>query len=288
MYEDGSGAIVFESYDRRDPDVVTVPTMRLSDALGGGFPYEVLSYSEPMASQAGTVKVGSYGDIVALPAATDPGAKQAWRFDGPVTLGANEVRVFHADHVTGGGVDEPEGGASGLIARRPMGVGFPAGGWQTVDGVQTPMDYVKSYGRSSDITIKAPGGGKTLLRLILACRVQQREQTERVFVEAGSDEPIMELSMPAQGYQTAAMSDLATWALAKYSKGPAVLEVEIVGDTTEDLLNIFDTEIGRPVYLEHQNGPGAFGIGGMFFVEGIRIVYRRPGAPRLRLRLEEA
>ena len=287
IYEDGAGQLVLETYDRRDPAVVTVPTLRLSDWPEEGiFTPNVLSYNEPMASQAGTVKVGSFGDVAALPAANEAGAKQCWNLEpAGVVLAADEERTFFADHVTAGGTSESEG-ASGLIARRAEPAAAPIAGWATVDGVTTP--WAKSYGRSSDVTIKAPGGGATVQRLILGCRAQHREQTERVFVTNGADEPVMELEMPAQGYKTTAMDDLATWAKAKYGKGPAVLKVEVVGDTAEQLLNIFGTEVGRPVYLDLNRGNGVYGLGGMFFVEGIRIIYQRPDLPRLRLRLEEA
>ena len=85
------------------------------------------------------------------------------------------------------------------------------------------------------------------------------------------------------------MTDLATWAQTKYSKSPAVVDVEITGDgDAESLLDLFGTEVGRAVHFEASNPPADFGLSGTFFVEATRLMWTRPDIPRLQLTLEEA
>lgn len=282
FYENGAGSVVFEDYSQRDPAVISIPTLRLSDEAEGGFGFRLLSYNEPMGIGAGQVKVGSFGDVHALPAPSDAQAKIVWSLEPvPISLAANEQRTFFADHVS---EDESVGG---LIARRPQAVALPLGGWAvSSEGVQTP--YAESYGRSSDVVIKDGGGAVAIARLLIGARVQHRQQTERVFHTQGSDEPTLEIEMPAQGDRTQIMQDVATWAFNKYNKGPAVVEVQLDGISTEKLLNIFGRSMGEPTWLHHKTGSGAFGLEGLFYIEGMTISYHEKEVPTLRLRLEEA
>ncbi len=284
VYEDGAGELVFEDYSTRLP--AAQPTLSISDRLNGGYSHKLLRYSQPLSGLGLTVKVGSFGDVKALPSGTNARHKQVWNLEpGSLALSANQERIFHADHVIAGG--ELEGG---LIARRPGAIAIPVAGWGTIDGKATP--FVKSFGRSSEVHIKAPGGGATIFLLLLFARPAHREQTERVFVRVGTGDPEMVLEMPAQGDKTQAMTDLATWAETKYSKAPAVVDVEIVGDDdAASLLDLFGTEVGRAVHYVCDNPPGEFGLAGTFFVEGTRLSWTKgtiPDIPRLRLHLEEA
>ncbi len=281
FYENGAGLLVFEDYSQRDPAVVSIPKLRLSDVPEDGFPYVLKDFDEPATSLANMVKVGSFGDVHALPGPSDSSAKTAWSLEPAViALAADEKRIFFADYVS---EDEALGG---LIARRAsMGVLPSIGGWAADDGVNTP--YVVNYGRSGEVVLKAPGGGLTVYRLLIGARVQNRQTTERAFITVGAGQPIMELEMPAQGLKTAAMTAYATWAQTKYSVGPATMKIELSGLDTEHLLEIFGRDVGLPVWVRHVQGQGSLGVDALFYVEGIREDYRAGDAPRLTLTLEE-
>jgi len=281
-YEAGDGDLVFEDYSRRDPTdpILNTPTLRLSDAPEDGQLYLLQDYQEPPSSLARTVKVGSHGDISAVPAPAGDRAKIAWSLEPvPLALGANALRTFFADYAT-------DGEAGPLIARRAGAAALPISGWAADNGINTP--YLINYGRSGDVKIKAPGGGQTIMRLLVGARVCARQATERSFVQVGSGDPVMELEMPGQGSRTQAMTDLATWAENKYSVGPAVVEVRIRGVDTESLLDVLGREIGEPVWLKHKTGQGHFGIEGLFFCEGLRLDAEATGVPVLTMTLEEA
>ena len=281
LYEDGDGNFVFEDYSQRDPAVISIPKLRLSDVPEDGFGYELQRYVEPAASLAGKVKVGSFGNVSASPAPSNNQAKIPWRLEPQnIALGANEERTFFADFVS-----EDEAG-SGLIARRAVAVALPISGWAAVQGVTTP--WVRNFGRSAEIVIKAPGGGQTIAVLLVAARIQNRQTTERAFVTVGSSDPVMELDMPAQGLRTTAMTNLATWAEAKYSAGPATLEIVVSGLETDELLEIFGRGIGLPVWARHVQGLGALFVDALFYAEGWHVRYEAKRAPRLTLLLEEA
>lgn len=284
FYEAGDGALVFEDYSQRDPAVVTVPKLRLSDVPDDGEVFHLESYAEPASSLAGTVKVGSFGDVSSSPAPVDVAAKVVWSLEPvPVALTSNEVRIFYADYVA----EEETGG--GMIARRAAAVALPISGWASEGAspaVATP--YVINYGRSGEVVVKAPGGGLSVYRLLLPARVLNRQTTERVFVQVGSAQPLMELEMPAQGYRTQAMTDFATWAYNKYNPGPALVEGWFEGMDTESLLQVFARDIGLPVWLRHVQGQGALYLDGLYFVEGWHLDADGESLPRLSLTLEEA
>ncbi len=281
MREDGSGVIIFEDYSQRDPAVISVPKLRLSDVPEEGFIYGLSSYSEPAASLAGTVKVGSLGNVHVLPGPGGLDTKVVWSLEpASIALAADEEQTYLADYV---GEDASVGG---LIARRAGTGGIPVAGWGTVDGVATP--FVKNYGRSGDVVLKGPGGGLTIFRLLVGARVQNRQTTERAFLEVGSGEPILELDMPAQGLRTTAMSDMADWALQKYSNSPATMEVTLTGASLARLLEIFGRDVGLPVWVRHVLGPGNLAVDALFYTEGIKFDWTAGQHPRVALSLEEA
>lgn len=281
IYEDGSGNLVFEDYSQRDPAVISIPKLRLSDVPNDGLIYGLSSYSEPAASLAETVKVGSFGDVHVLAAPSDNDAKVVWSLEpANIDLAANEKRTFFADYAS-----EGEAG-SGLIARRVGVVAFPLAVWASDGFPQTP--YAINYGRSGDVVIKADGSARTLLMLIVGARPQNRQTTERAFLTIGTGDPIMELDMPGQGLRTQAMTDLATWAQTKYSAGPSSMEVILTGASVVRLLEIFARSIGLPVWVRHVQGPGNLAVDALFYVEGTAIEYTAGRHPSLTLTLEEA
>ncbi len=279
MYETGDGDIVLEDYSQRDPAVVGTPKLRLSDVPEEGFAYLLTSYSEPAASLAGLVIVGSFGEVTPQLAPPDERAKIPWTME-PIAqaLGADEERTFLAAYATEG--------SGRLILRRAVAFALPLAGWATVDGVATPL--LKNYGRSGAIVIKAPGGGQTVEFLQIGARIQNRETSERAFVSVGSGQPIMELDMPGQGFKTTAMTNLATWAHTKYNASPATMETTLVGASVERLLEIFGhATIGLPVWVRHVQGPGHLSVDALFYTEGTKIKYVAGRHPRLTLFLEE-
>ena len=136
--------------------------------------------------------------------------------------------------------------------------------------------------------LKGPGGGLTIFRLLVGARVQNRQTTERAFLEVGSGEPILELDMPAQGLRTTAMSDMADWALQKYSNSPATMEVTLTGASLARLLEIFGRDVGLPVWVRHVLGPGNLAVDALFYTEGIKFDWTAGQHPRVALSLEEA
>ena len=185
LYENGSGQLVFEDYSQRDPAVVSIPKLRLSDVPEDGFGYVIKDFNSPAASLANTVKVGSYGDVHALPGPSDANAKVVWSLEpASIALSADALRIFFADYVS------EDDALGGLIARRAGAFALPNGGWAADDGVGTP--YLVNYGRSGEVVLKAPGGGQTAYRLLIGARPQNRQTTERAFITVGSGQPIME------------------------------------------------------------------------------------------------
>lgn len=282
MYENGDGDLVFEDYTRRDNAVVTIPELRLSDEAADGLAYDLESYSEPAGSLAGVVRVGSLGDVTVQPAPAGATYKNAWQLEphSPPQFAANEIRSFKATYTV-------EGESGPVIARRATMVVFPASGWVSENGVQTP--WIKNYGRSGDITIKAPGSVKTMVHLIVGARIASREQNERSFIEFGGDvTPVMALDMPAQGFKTVDMNNLLIWALNKYNASPATASVVIEGVDLARLLEIFGRDLGLPVWLRHVTGPGNLAVDELFYTEAIKIELTAGRHPRLTLGLEEA
>jgi hypothetical protein len=279
--EAGDGSLVFEDYSTRDPLVSSYATLRLSDAVDDGMSCMLTNYEEPPSSLGRTVRVSSHGDLSALSAPAGDHAKTIWMLGGtlPVALGANELRTFFADY-------PQDGEAGSLIARRARAIAIPLTGWTADDGIATP--YPINYGEGGDVLIRSSAGGQDVYALSLGARVLARQATEQSVVEVGSGDPVMDLEMPGQGTKTQAMTDLATWAEAKYGGGVAVPEVVIYGNDTEALLDILGREIGEPVWLKHKTGQGHFGIEGLFYIEGLRLDAAAEDAPSLTLTLEEA
>lgn len=289
FYEAGDGTLTFEDYSRRDPAVVSVPVLRLSDAPGDGVGYRIGQYELPAASLANTVRVGSFGDISASPGAAKDNNKQVWELSpASISIAQDELRTFYAKHAVEEVGADPMAAAEGVILRRGGVAKLPSAGWGTDNGVSTP--YLVNYGRNSEAVFKGPSSGSaTLLHASIWGRVQHRQTSERSFVEQGSGDPVLELEMPAQGLRTQAMTDYATWAEAKYSAGPASIEADLEGLETEQQLYIFGSQIGDPVWLKHKTGPGHLGVEALFYVEGLRLDYdKEAGAPRATLMLEEA
>ncbi len=286
LYEGGDGAFIFEDYSQRDPAVVSIPTLRLSAAHNqGGIPFTVDSYTQPTISQAGTVRVGSFGNLASVPSEPEASlAKVAFNLAGdlPIVIASDEVRTFFARHNTAAG----EGGQ--MIVRRSFGFVLNIGGWTTVDGMQTPLAIC--YGRGSDLIVKDDGGGNSVFVGMVGGEVLQFRSNDRSFVDAGAGDPLMELEMPSQGYKTQAMTDVADWALAKYNSGPAKLKVSISGLDVEHQLEIFGRDVGTPVRVVHPAGDeqGGFGLDHLFYCEGAEFSYRKGEKPVLKMQLEEA
>jgi hypothetical protein len=284
VYENGSGALVFEDFSTRDPANASFnrPLVRFSDTPDDGFGYDLTEYEEPATSLAGTVKVGSFGDVSKFPGPATT-AKQVWSLEPvPVALGANERRIFYADYVSEGDAEQ-----SSLIARIGGARALPISGYATDFGINTP--YLLNYGRSGEIVVKKNATPANLEALLVGARVQHRQSSERVFVTVGSDEPTLELETPAQGERTALMTALATWALAKYDVGPASLRaVHEAAADAGSLLEVIGRDVGVPYWVRHTLGAGALAIDALFYAEGWKIAQRTGGAPELTLRLEEA
>ncbi|KKN32730.1 hypothetical protein LCGC14_0810740 [marine sediment metagenome] len=287
VHEAGDGGLVFEDYSQRDPAVVSVAKLRLSgDHELGGIPFKIKKYIQPTTSQAGTVRVASYGELVSIPSmVTANFAKVVFNLEGgPFALTANEQRTFFAKHVTG----SEQAGA--LIVRRAFAFSLPTGGWAVGDdGIQTP--YAIVYGRGSDLIIKDPGSAASVHRFLLVGESLQARSTERSFVDEGAGDPLMELDMPAQGLKTQQMTDLATWAHTRYNAHPALLTVEIAGLTPELQLEIFGRDVGVPVWVQHGaatgDPQGGFGINALFYCEGTKFTYEKGQTPKLTMMLEE-
>lgn len=283
LYEGGGGGIVFEDYSQRDSAVVTEAKMRLTDYPENGIPFSVQRYIQPATALYNRVKVGSYGNISAISAGDDAQARTAWALEPPaLAFSADQQRTFFADYAR----EEEQGGVGGLIVRRPVAVVRPSSGWTTVDGIATP--WVKSYGRSGEVVLKDDGSATTTKLLRVHGRLSNRQTTERAFVSNGVGDPVLELDASAQGYKTSAMDDLAAWAQARYSGGPATLDVDISGLDAERQLNVFGRVIGEPVWVQHNTGPSNFAIDAMFFCEGVEYSWRTGELPALRMMLEEA
>lgn len=290
LYEGGDGTFIFEDYSTRDPAVVSIPKLRLSAAHNrGGLPFTVQSYEQPTTSQAGTVRVGSFGDLVSIPSDVEANlAKAAFNLEGgfPIAVGDGETRTFFARHNT----SEGEGGQ--MIVRRPFAFVLNLTGWASVDTMQTPL--VICYGRGSDLIVKDDGGGNSVFVGTVGGESLQFRSNDRSFVDEGSGDPLMELEMPSQGYKTQEMRDLAKWAHDKYSNGPARLTVSVSGLDVEHQLEIFGRDVGTPVWVEHPPGTtsvgeqGGFGLNHLFYCEGSEFSYRKGKMPVLRLQLEEA
>lgn len=285
LYEGGDGAFIFEDYSTRDPAVVAIPRLRLSAAhIRGGLPFKVQSYEQPTTSHAGTVRVGSFGDLVSIPSDVEASlAKVAFTLEGgfPVEVGDGETRTFFARHNT----SEGEGGQ--MIVRRPFAFVLNLGGWTTLDSMQTPL--VICYGRGSDLIVKDDGGGNNVFTGMVGGESLQFRSNDRSYVDVGAGDPLMELEMPSQGYKTQKMVDLATWAHDKYSNGPARLTVTLSGLDAEHQLEIFGRDVGTPVWVHHPvTGQGGFGLDHLFYTEGIEFSYHKGEKPVLRLQLEES
>ncbi len=286
LYEGPDGAFIFEDYSQRDPAVVSVPKLRLCGSHDqGGVPYKVESYEQPTTSQAGTVRVGSFGDLVSIPSDVEASlAKVAFNLSGtfPIVIASDEQRTFFCRHNSSAG----EGGQ--MIVRRPFGFVLNLGGWTTVDTMQTPLAIC--YGRASDLIVKDDGGGNNVFVGMVGGESLQFRSNDRSYVDSGSGDPLMELEMPSQGYKTQAMQDLADWAQAKYNNGPARLSVSISGLSQEHQLEIFGRDVGTPVWVNHiaSGQQGGFGLDHLFYVEGTSFSYRKGGKPIVRLQLEES
>jgi hypothetical protein len=283
FYEAGDGDLQVEDYSRRDSAVVSVPKLRLSDVPEDGQTYTLKGYDEPPENFANAVKVGSLGYVWPLPSPGTVASRDAWALQGnlPIAFAANEKRTFFAAYAL-----EGVAGASGLIARRAVVAKLPASGWTTDDGIQTP--YIINYGRGGDVIVKKDGSGGSLYQLIARARLQHRQTSEGSSVQVGTGEPLMELEMLGQATRTAAMTAYATWAQAKYSKSPAVVEVLVEGLDVASQLEVFGRDIGTPVWLRHVSGQGALYIDDLFYTEGVSLEYDNKGLPRLTLTLEEA
>lgn len=294
FFEDGEGSFVFEDYSQRDNDVVTIPRLRLTDIPQDGEGYDLKGYSEPAASLAGVVRVGSFGAVTVQKAPSNQFSKIVWAMEPRIqALSANEERTFSAIYTN-------EGPQGGLIARRARSLAIPLGGWATLGGVQTP--FARNYGRGGEVVVKAPGGGQTIFALVLGARIQNRETTERSFITFGGDvSPVMELDMPAQGFKTDAMLSLLVWALVKYNASPATIEVTLTGASLALLLVIVgrgvhspisfggvDGGIGLPVWVRHVQGQGNLAIDALFYTESMKLEWAAGGHPKLHLSLEEA
>ncbi len=286
LYEGPDGAFVFEDYSQRDPAVVSIPKLRLCGSHDqGGVPYKVESYEQPTTSQAGTVRVGSFGSLVSIPSDVEASlAKVAFNLeaDFPVVIASDELRTFFCRHNSAAG----EGGQ--MIVRRPFGFVLNLSGWTTHDTMQTPLAIC--YGRGSDLIVKDDGSGNNVFVGMVGGESLQFRSNDRSYVDVGTGDPLMELEMPSQGYKTQAMTDLATWAQAKYNNGPARMTVSISGLSQEHQLEIFGRDVGTPVWVNHlaAGQQGGFGLDHLFYVEGTEFSYRKGEKPTVRLQLEES
>lgn len=292
-YEDGNGDLIFEDYSQRDDAVVPVSRVRFDDEGGGGIPYKILAVEEPAENEAGKVTVGSFGDVTTLPAPADAQSKQVWALE-PASrvFAANELQRYFADYISEGPVDDPEEGQAGAIARRAGVLAIPISGWAVDSGfgsIQTP--YVINYGRSGEVVIKNDGSGETLLLLIVYGRVQSRATSERALLSSGSGIPILELEMPAQGYQTQAMTDLLTWVAGRYTNtAPLAVEIEFQAIDTELQLWSLENWIGVPARVVHDTGPGAIALLDtvLYYCESVNFRYEAGRFPVVRLGFEES
>ncbi len=292
-YENGSGKLVLEDYSQRDDGVVSTPRVRFTDSGGEGLPYRMRSVEEPAENEAGKVKVGSFGDVMALPSILSDLSRMVWALEpAPRTFAANELQRYFADYASEGLIDDPGEGQSGLIARRAATLIIPLSNWATDSDfglVQTP--YVLNYGRGGEVVVKNNGTGKDALLLFVFARPQSRSTSERAFLTNGAGVPILELEMPAQGYKTQAMTDLLTWAAGRYTNSsPLSLELTFHAIDTELQLWAMENWIGVPAIVIHNSGPGAFSMDDtlLYYCESVDYRYNNKGFPIVTLGFEES
>lgn len=290
--ENGSGELIFEDFDDRAPSAFAARLRLTDDPNDGGFGYGLTAYEEPTGSLANRVRVGSYGDVTVLESPAPKGTTSnririTWSLEPvPRAIAQNTLYTYFADYVAEG--DEAEESQSSLILRRGIAGTLGPGTWTADDGVSTP--YLINYGRGGTVKLRGESGGAaTLYWLATGGRIQQRNTSERTFVETGSGEPLLELDMPGQGFQTTLMGQVRDWANTKYSKGPPTVSLTLTGTPDPALLdNILGREPGTPVWLRHIVGPYAFAVDGLFFVEGWALRHDPGQYPELTLDLEEA
>lgn len=289
--EDGQGRLVFEDFGDRAPDLLA--RLRLTDnPIDGGHAYGLTDYREPTGSLANQVRVGSYGDVTVIQSLPPVGLfaftiRILWSLEPvPRTILQDAVHLYRADYAAEG--DELAESQSSLILRRGIAGTYPTGSWGTHSGVQTP--YVLNFGRGGIALLQGQTSGSgTLYWLAVGGRLQQRNTSERSFVATGDGEPVMELDMPAQGFQTALMTSVMNWASTKYGKGPPTISLKLEGNADPARLDhILSAVPGLPVYFRHKLGPYAFMLDGRFFVEAVTLRHDPEGLPSVTLDLEEA
>jgi hypothetical protein len=289
--ENGRGVLVFEDFDDRDPALDAI--LRLTDdPQDGGHMYALTEYREPTGSMANRVRVGSYGDVTPVLSPDPKGARSnririVWSLE-PAgrTIAQNTLYTYYADYAAEG--DEGGESESSLILRRGIAGTLPAGSWTADSGISTP--YVVNYGRGGVVYLRGESGGSATLHwLAVGGRLQQRNTSERTFMETGSGEPVLVLDMPLQGYRTPVMGSVRDWASTKYSKGPPIVTLKLRGNTDQTRTDwVLAAYPGLPVWLRHKLGPGAFMLDGLFFVESVTLRHEPGDYPEVVLGLEEA
>ena len=284
FFEDVDGDLVFEDITARSPN--TIPALRLSDVPNDGAPYALSRYREPVTGQFTDVKVGSFGDITLLPG----DGRLVWNLEPmPKVIGADGVVIYRAAFA--GDEGDALVGRNASVLKETSAGGF--GSDPEGSGITTPI--LLNYGRAADVLVVAGGSGVTIELLSIEARVQNRSNSERSFVQEtvpGDESPLEErtlsLDTPAQGHQTTLMRALARWAAEKYGKGPIVFETALNGTSLQSILEIVAVSPGTSAWLKHMDGPGAFKIDALFYIEKVELVHEISRMPELSITMEEA
>jgi hypothetical protein len=285
--EDGLGALVFEDFDQRSPTAVA--KLRLTDTeIEDGFYVSDPQYSEPAANFYNRIRVASFGDVSLLTVER----RTLWAFEPVPRAYGNDARVrLRAQYLA-------EEGEEGLILRRAVAVLALTAGAVTDDtrplsGKSVPSPYVENYGRAGLAIARAGGAGMTVSKFKVRGRAQNRSTTERTFVDkvhAGTDDDqprLLELEMPAQGYRTQLMTDLADWA-DRYGNGLSKVRLELKASDVPLLLEVIGRQPGLPVRYRQVTGPGASMADELYYLEGWQLDHEINGMARLTMLLEEA
>ncbi|KKM02400.1 hypothetical protein LCGC14_1784810 [marine sediment metagenome] len=288
LYEDGAGGFVFEDFNSRVSGAT--PKLRLTDTeLEDGLYYSATAYDEPAANFYNRIRVSSFGDVSPLTGTS----RVVWAFEPLPRVYAAGARVLlYATYMA----EEEEG----LIARRAAVVStLDAGSFdpdvRRITGNSLNVSaYIENFGRQGLVIFTADAStGLTLGKLKVTARAQHRNTSERTFVDvtasghAGEQPRTLELDMPAQGYKTQLMTDLANWA-ARYANGISTIKLEMQATSVEYLLEVIGREPGLPVRMRHVTGPGAFMADELYYVESWTLNDVPGDVPRLTLTLEEA